>query len=143
MWKPVLGYEGIYEVSDMGNVRSLDRVIHTVTGVSRMKPGRTLAGGVNSRGYMTVTLCDGTRKQGSNHVLVAQAFLTNPHNARVVNHIDHNKLNNRASNLEYCSVGANIHHSIVFRENTARLLDRAFELIDRGISRDIVYTMLT
>jgi len=89
-WLPVKGYEGLYEVSDMGNVRRVN--------------GNLLTPSVNKGKYLYVRLSRSSdEKQFYIHRLVAMAFLPNPHNHPEVNHKDENKQNNTVSNLEWCS----------------------------------------
>ena len=96
-YRPVVGYEGLYEVSNMGNVKSLN---YNGTGKERiLKAGKT------DRGYLKVSLYqDGKIKQCYVHRLVAEAFIPNPNNLPIINHIDENKENNCMDNLEWCSV---------------------------------------
>ena len=92
-WRPVVGYEGLYEVSNMGNVKSL-----------KYGKERILKAGKNSADYLQVHLCkDGKAKMYTVHKLVATAFCENPEGYTVVNHIDEDKTNNNADNLEWCS----------------------------------------
>ena len=103
-WKPVNGYEGLYEVSDSGEVRSCDRYIKTdIRHVkSRLIKGRILYQNPKSTGYKTVDLCkDGKVKTTLVHRLVAEAFLPNPDGLRFVNHKDSNRANNAVRNLEW------------------------------------------
>ena len=95
-WKAVVGYDGLYEVSDLGRVRSLPRL--TATG---MRGGKLLKPRLNTAGYLRVNLSDGvTKHQPSNvHQLVALAFPAG--DGPQVRHLDGNKLNNRADNLRY------------------------------------------
>lgn len=98
------GYEGLYEVSNLGNVRSLDRYVNHWQGGKCLKRGTLLAFGHNSGGYSLVKLCDnGKEKTAKVHRLVAQAFIPNPDNLPWVNHIDENPANNTVSNLEWCT----------------------------------------
>lgn len=113
IWKPVAGYEGIYEVSSLGRVRSLDREVANRWGTTRSVPGtiRTIA--VKREGYCFVNLF---RKQRAKpmyvHRLVAIAFLPNPDRLPQVNHIDGDKANNRADNLEWCNASHNCQHAV-------------------------------
>lgn len=104
-WLPVVGYEGHYEVSDKGRVRSLDRMITMKNGITRKTEGRILAP-QNSNGqgrYRAVTISrDGIAKRVSIHRLVAEAFIPNPNGFKEINHKDEDKTNNHVENLEWC-----------------------------------------
>lgn len=117
-WKPVVGYEGLYEVSDLGRVRSLDREIVTERGGTpfryRMK-GQIIVPHERRHGYLAVCLYgkeskNGRFRQASVHRMVAEAFLPNPNGYSEVNHLDENKQNNVLSNLEWCNHKQNCHH---------------------------------
>lgn len=96
-WKNVIGYEGLYEVSNFGNVRNVRR--------------NTLLRFSNNQGYLQVYLYkNGIRAGLKVHRLVAQAFIPNPYNLPQVNHRDENKTNNIAENLEWCDVAYNINY---------------------------------
>ena len=113
--KSVKNYEGLYEVSDTGEVRSCDRVIPTnIKHVSaRRIPGRTLKQNLKSNGYMTVDLCkNGKVTTTTVHRLVADAFVPNLDHKRYVNHIDSNRANNAAGNLEWVTSAENRRHGI-------------------------------
>ena len=94
-WRPVKGYEGLYEVSSLGRVKSLN---YNRTGVEKiLKPGMT-------SGYLQVGLYkDGEVKHFYVHRLVAEAFLPNPEGLTEVNHKDENKENNVVGNIEWAS----------------------------------------
>ena len=118
-WKPIEGYEGYYEVSDMGVVRSLDRVIVDKNGVSYRKRGRimkqTRSKVRDNNGYLVVNL----RRNHTSYVacvrkLVAMAFIPNPKNLPTVNHKNGDKTNNEASNLEWASYSENNKHALEF-----------------------------
>ena len=99
-WKAVVGYEGLYEVSSHGNVRSIKRDII----LKLVKNKKT--------GYLNVTLCkDGKAKCFRIHRLVAIAFIPNPDNKETVNHIDEDKTNNHVCNLEWNTHKENTRHS--------------------------------
>ncbi|MCI0374689.1 NUMOD4 domain-containing protein [Lacticaseibacillus paracasei] len=100
VWKDVEGFEGLYQVSNMGRVRSLDRKDE----IGRTVNERVLAGWYDNHGYRVVTLHrDGNTKKWRVHRLVAIAFLDNPDNLPEINHKDEDKANNVVSNLEWCS----------------------------------------
>lgn len=100
-WKPVEGYEGLYEVSDLGRVKSLGNG-GTHKSVRVMKPT------LDTYGYLKVTLHKNRKKkEGKVHRLVAFAFIPNPNNLPQVNHINEDKTDNRAVNLEWCTAGYN------------------------------------
>lgn len=102
-WQDIAGYEGLYQVSNLGRVKSLN---YKRTGKEIiLVPG-------NCRGYLFVTLYkNGKVKSYYLHRLVGQAFLENPDNSPEVNHIDQNKQNNCISNLEWCSSKYNNRYS--------------------------------
>lgn len=109
IWKPVVGLEGKYEVSDEGNVRSVDRFITGIDGVRQHRKGKMLSVHYNHKGYNRVQL----GKQGSIvvHQIVAKAFIPNPNNKPQVNHIDGNKENNSVDNLEWVTLQENMEHA--------------------------------
>lgn len=99
-WKDIEGYEGLYQVSNLGRIKSLARVI--IRSDSKPNPinEKILKYGMN-RGYCAVVLCkDGKKKMYKVHRLVAMAFLSNHYNLPEVNHKDENKKNNCVDNLE-------------------------------------------
>ena len=99
VWKPVAGYEGIYEVSDYGNIRKTN--------------GKEMRGNVNSYGYRVVRLSkNGVGIDKKVHRLVAIAFLPAIPGKECVNHKDGNKLNNRVENLEWVTRGENNIHAV-------------------------------
>lgn len=103
IWKAIKDYEGIYEVSSFGRVKSLDRMIQHPHRLYHQKE-RILKANVDGGGYLSVGLHkDGTMKRVHVHRLVAMAFVPNVNNKSEVNHIDENKLNNTSSNLEWVS----------------------------------------
>lgn len=106
IWKDIAGYEGLYLVSDDGEVYALPRKVSNGRG-EFVRKGQLLKPGLRGRNnlkYKFVILSDGENiKHASVHRLVAEAFVDNPNNENVVNHIDKNTLNNKASNLEWCT----------------------------------------
>lgn len=111
-FKPVVGYEGLYEVSNLGNVKSLSTTTITVTGHSRTTKEKLLKPGMNSRGYMFVALSKkGKVKYYLVHRLVAASFIKNPTKKRTVNHMDGDRTNNKLSNLEWTTHLENSRHA--------------------------------
>lgn len=103
-WKDIEGYEGYYQVSTQGNVRSVDRTVHYVDGRTARYKGKKVAINPRNNGYLKVNLYrDHTMKNISVHRLVAEAFVPNPNNYPCVNHKDESKTNNRVDNLEWCT----------------------------------------
>lgn len=102
-WRDVVGYEGFYQVSSHGRVRSVDRIIHNVGhGYSRKYKGRIKSPSLNTKGYPKVLLSkNGVDNTHKIHRLVAQAFIPNPNRLPQVDHIDGIKTNNHVSNLEW------------------------------------------
>ena len=111
VWIPIKGYEEFYEVSNMGRVRSLDRLI-TKNELKYLRHGKVLKEGIDTAGYSFVMLQKNKAKKCCRvHRLVAEAFIVNENNKPQVNHIDGNKQNNNLSNLEYCTSCENVRHA--------------------------------
>lgn len=110
-WRPVKGYEGLYIVSNMGEVKSLPRKVamnDKGKEIKAFRPGVLLKQCVSNSGYKQVRLYrDGVGKPILVHRLVAMAFIPNPWDLPQVNHKDENRLNNRVENLEWCSAKYN------------------------------------
>ena len=113
-WKQVVGYEGLYEISSIGQVRSvLRKVWNPGRKCYRTQYSRILKQTLDSHGYKRVTLSkDGNINQFLVHRLVAIAFIPNPNNYKYVNHKDENTMNNSAANLEWCTNSYNLIYSI-------------------------------
>lgn len=107
-WKDIAGYEGLYQVSNFGNVRSLDRIVHPVN--KYMVRGKNLTIVSNKRYCFTKLYRNGKGQIKYIHRLVAEHFIPNPDGKPEVNHIDENKVNNRADNLEWCTHTENVNH---------------------------------
>jgi hypothetical protein len=110
-WRPVVGWEGVYDVSSHGRVRTV-------------ATGLVLKATPNSRGYLAVSLAREGKKTGKIHVLVAAAFIGIRPCGFVINHLDGNKLNNWSSNLEYTSQYGNYLHAVaglLTAKNTPKL----------------------
>ena len=121
IWKSVVGYEKLYEVSNLGNVRSIERYVKYTkwkTGTHfQLRKQKLLKQVKMKNGYIRVEISDnGNHKLQLVHRLVAQAFIPNPNNYSQINHIDCNKENNCVDNLEWCSCKKkwNTHGKMVF-----------------------------
>lgn len=106
-WKPIKDYENFYEISNLGRVRSLDRIVCRVNG-NYFKKEKNLKLKRLTNGYFGVGLCKNNEiKYCMIHRLVAEAFIPNPDNLPCVNHKDENKSNNCVDNLEWCTYSYN------------------------------------
>src|SRR5699024_2384349 len=111
IWTPIKDFEGIYEVSNHGRVKSLSRKINTGRGGYRILPEIIKTLKTDKDGYLETSLSkNGLKKHVSIHRLVAEAFLHNPENKEQVNHKDGDKKNNHVSNLEWVTAQENQTH---------------------------------
>lgn len=114
IWKDIMGYEGIYQISNQGRIASVSRVLKDKNGKEKRYKGRVLLPQPNSSGYLRVHLKrDGKLKHHFVHRLVALHFVGNPCDDEntIVNHLDSNYLNNAASNLEWTTYKGNMEHA--------------------------------
>ena len=103
-WKPVNGYEGLYEVSDQGRVRSLDHF----DGINHFHPGKILNAQKDKRYRMVHLSKKGKVERVLVHRLVATAFVEKPERCDIVNHLDNDPRNNNAKNLEWTTFKGNM-----------------------------------
>lgn len=130
-WRDVVGFEGLYQVSNLGRVKGLDRLVDTnINNVNRrIHKGKLLKPQFNNKGYKRVNLCkNGNKNMAFVHRLVAEAFIPNPNNYPIINHKDENKQNNMVwvnedgsidydkSNLEWCTQEYNMNWNRVMKK---------------------------
>ena len=131
VWKDCVGYEGKYQVSNLGNVRSISN--NKGTYQERLLSQRQTS--TSNYLYVSFTI-KGMTKQHSVHRLVAKAFIANPSNKATVNHIDGNKLNNNVCNLEWNTYSENIKHAYSIGLN---IHSRSSLAVKRGITSKFIY----
>lgn len=166
IWKDINGYEGLYQISNMGNVRSCERNVRQGKyGKVRSVGGALMKPNDNGNGYMTVHLSrNNKRKMAYVHRLVAEHFVENSGCFDYVNHKDYDPRNNRADNLEWCTQQQNVRYSahkmrrphkqwkppatgekyIYFRDGRFRLsirnkIDKMFKTLEEAVqAREVV-----
>lgn len=112
VWLPVVGYEGLYQVSNLGNVKSCERIVTMKNGVKRPIPEKLRKLSLRDDGYVQVELWMNNKSKSYNvHRLVAEAFIPNPDNLPEVNHKDCVRSNNNVSNLEWCTNSYNTNYA--------------------------------
>lgn len=112
IWKDIEGFEGLYQVSNLGRVKSLERVIIRKNGRKIPCREKNLTSSIGAFGYYRVNLCKNGRQFTKKiHTLVAEHFIGKRPEGYDVNHIDENKANNAVSNLEYVTRKENINHA--------------------------------
>lgn len=111
-WRDIKGYEGLYQVSNLGRVKSLERYKKN-RGKMQLVEGTIRMPRIEKNGYARVDLCkDGKRKMHCVHRLVTEAFVPNPENKPQVNHIDEDRSNNNANNLEWVTNKENCNYGM-------------------------------
>lgn len=128
IWKPVVGYEGLYEISNKGRVKSLYKYKGTTQ--------RILSPRDNQNGYHYLSVSLYKNKSSHHkyiHRLVAQAFIPNPKKKSQINHIDNNTLNNNSQNLEWCTPKENSLHRKKYGRGASRERHGMSKLYEKDI----------
>ena len=124
IWKPIKGFEGFYEISNLLQIRSVKR-----NGTN----GKVLKQITDEGGYKICCLMVlGKRTNKKVHRLIAENFIPNPHNKATINHIDNNRANNSIENLEWCTIAENNAHMV----KQGRHRHNPFPKLRLGIHRD-------
>lgn len=142
-WKEIEGFDGLYQISNLGKIKSF------WNGKEKyLNPSNHYTSKKNHyyRSVINLTNKEGKRKMYKVHQLVAKAFIPNPNNYLIINHIDGNPLNNRVDNLEWCTQKHNIDESIkneqkVYRINTIDR-DTMVDLLNSGKSYEEIANIL-
>lgn len=123
IWKPVVGYEGLYEVSNLGHVDQCARIVPQKGGTNRIERVRVKTH-VDFYGYERVSLTkDKIQKIIQVHRVVANSFIENSTSYPMINHKDEDKLNNTAENLEWCNNRYNVNYGTAIRRRKITLQD--------------------
>lgn len=135
-WKKVVGFEEQYEISNIGNLRSVDRLVDHYKGGKRLYKGTNKKLRLNKDGYFRCNLKNkGKRFDFTIHRLVAISFLEKPIGKDFVNHINGIKTDNRVENLEWCTCGENTIHAVKERLIKTKLNDaQAMEIKNSKLS---------
>ena len=125
IWKDIEGFEGLYQVSDEGRIKSLPREIVYKDGRKKILKEKILENVKNDLGYYFVQLYkNGEKSRKKVHRLVAEAFIQNPNNLPQVNHKDERKTNNRVENLEWCTHEYNMNYGTRNERMKEKLFNR-------------------
>src|SRR5699024_7234595 len=112
IWKPVVGYEGIYEVSSLGRVKSCERTIIRSNGREINFPDKIMKPSINHKGYLIIKLRKNVKRTDRfEQRIVSKAFIDNTLNKEQINHKNGNKKDNRAQNLEWVTNQENMAHA--------------------------------
>lgn len=131
IWKPIKGYEGYYEASNLGNIRSVDRVILSTANIlhtehKQLRRGRVLKQGNGRKGYKIVVLQrDGKKRTMYTHRIIAMTFVENPYNKPCIDHVNGVCTDNRAENLRWCTQKENINNPNTVYKNLDTLKQNA------------------
>ena len=131
-WRPVKGYDGLYEISNLARVRSVDTIKEFKTQLGNPATcrcyGKVLKQNLTNSGYYFVLLTNHKNKKTCYiHRMVAEAFIPNPDNLPVVNHKDECKTNNLPDNLEWCTMEYNTNYGTSMKRVSEKMSSRIVE----------------
>lgn len=132
-WRPIIGYEGYYEISDRGNVRSCERNVFHSSGNLMILPSKLKKLTINNKGYYVVQLhkyCTGKTYLVSR--LVGVAFIPNPDNLPEIDHIDRVPLNNTVANLRWCTRTINLENRVLIGQKPGISGKKYISVADNG-----------
>lgn len=137
IWKDIKGYEGLYQVSNLGNVKSLDRTVYQKNKFGKMQKhiykGRQLKRQIQKNGYEVVNLYKNKKMTKKLvHRLVAIAFLERQNNKDYINHKDNNRANNKLENLEWCTQSSNLYHAYTYGNKIAPHMRKIIQISCKG-----------
>ena len=135
IWKDIRGYEGIYQISNLGKVKSIGRnEQYEVNGkiINRVRKEKILSKCIDNQGYVIVALSLNRKiKYYKVHRLVATYFVSNTENKNIINHIDGDKTNNIYTNLEWCTIKENTVHA--YKNNLIKHYTRKIMCVEDNI----------
>ncbi len=125
IWKNIQNYEGYYEISNLGNIRSLEKTIYNKNGLPRKLPLKNLKLSISTKGYLKIGLSKNDIKLNFElHRLLAIHFIKKTsEDFNIVNHIDGNILNNNLDNLEWTTLRENTTHGILKKSYTSKYIN--------------------
>ena len=135
IWKDIKGYEGLYQVSNFGRVKSLERYRENHSKLQKVEE-KIKATRKDSQGYLLIDLYkDNKQKTVRVHRLVAEAFIPNEDGKQTVNHRDGNKENNKVSNLEWATFKEQNHHFYKKNLKSPKNIEKAVKAMNRATSK--------
>lgn len=141
IWKAIEGYENLYEISNKGRLRSMDRSIPQ-QGRLQLYKGKLLSTYINNSGYVAIKLSKNNKKRSFLvHRLVAVAFLPNPKQLPYINHKDEDKSNNNIENLEWCTAIYNINYGTSKKRRSVKMGKRIAMYSTNGKLVNIFYSI--
>lgn len=137
VWKDIKGYEGLYQVSNFGNVKSLSRLKKNHSKMQHI-PEKLKSFRVDPQGYLMLDLYKNNKQKTVRvHRLVAEAFVPNDDAKETVNHIDGNKSNNNTSNLEWASFKEQNDHFYKNNLKSRKNIDKAISAMNKATSKKV------